>query len=143
MRALLLQTVALAVALVALARATSGCLNVTPVVVENDAEAPTNVTCLPCLQRADRCADIIEACEAEPGCKRIYDCMVERQCLNMPTLALKVKTGLQCAQDNGVTTPDDPLIQTYFVSLVGCGSRRCAVECNIGDAGADASDSAF
>jgi len=113
----------------------AGCLDTTPIVVEKEAASPTNVTCVPCLETREGCLDIIEACSADTKCRDSYRCMGEVQCLNLPSLDLKIECGLKCVQKAGVTTHLDPVVQTYLAGLVECGARRCADACNISDGG--------
>ena len=119
----------------ALLRLTVGCLDTTPIVVEKEAASPTNTTCVPCLELREGCLDIVEACSLDTKCRDSYRCMGERQCLNLPTLDLKIECGLECVRLAGVTTHLDPVVQTYFAALVECGARRCGEACNIPDGG--------
>ena len=131
-RALVLVTTLLGLA--AGFRRVSGCLDVTPIVVEHDAKG-TDGSCLLCLQEPQNCRGLIEQCEGDPRCGPVYACMVQEACLDMLTLNDKIQCGLPCAQDAGIVSTTDPVISTYLVGLVACGQERCAAPCNLPDGG--------
>ncbi len=114
-------------------RAMTGCLDVTPIVVVHDASRAT-VPCVSCLERANACAPLIDECKAtETRCPPIYACMAA-SCLDLPTLDDKIRCGLPCAQEGGVTSVDDPIVGKYMVGLIECAREKCTVQCNIQDA---------
>ena len=110
----------------------AGCLDVNPVIVEYDAFVP-DAQCLVCLQQPDACGDVISSCEGDLLCKPTYACMLVLGCLDLRTIDDKIKCGLACAQDAGLTHIDDPTT-AYLVNLVSCGQKKCTVPCNLVDA---------
>lgn len=108
------------------------CLDVNPVIVDNDAYDP-DAGCLKCLQQPTGCADIITSCEGDLLCRPTYTCMVALGCLDLRTIDDKIKCGLGCAQDAGITSVDDPTT-AYLINLVACGRQRCTDPCNLVDA---------
>ncbi len=116
-------------------RLLAGCLSVTPIIVERDAYGGPDASCLKCLQLPESCAGLIAACEDDPRCKPVYTCMVREMCLDLLTLDDKIKCGLPCAQDAGISSVSDPVVTTYLVGLVACGQEKCAEPCNLSDAG--------
>lgn len=115
-------------------RAMVGCLDVTPVVMARDASTGGTVPCVSCLELPSACFSVIDECRrTEPRCTPIYGCMAE-SCLDLPTLDDKIRCGLPCAQEGGVTTVDDPIVAKYMVGLIECARENCTVQCNLQDA---------
>lgn len=132
--------IAIAVALGSAAvHAIVGCLDVTPIVLERDASAGADTPCLQCLEQPQTCNTIMTECRAsDPRCGAALDCMRSQACLDLPTLDDKIKCGLPCAQDAGVVSLSDPIVDRYLVALVQCGQDRCPVPCNLVDGGPSA-----
>ncbi|MDB5216151.1 MAG: hypothetical protein JWO86_4078 [Myxococcaceae bacterium] len=116
-------------------RLLSACLEITPIVVERDARVSASDSCLKCLEAPESCAGIIEQCQQDPRCNPVYACIVREACLDLRTLDDKINCSLPCAQDAGILSATDPVIATYLVGLVGCAQQKCAVACNLSDAG--------
>jgi hypothetical protein len=131
MKRALVVTASLAFGFVAV-RLGGACLDVTPIFVDDDAFDP-DAGCLLCLQQPSACADIISSCEGDLLCKPTYACMVALGCLDLRTIDDKIKCGLACAQDAGITSVDDPTT-AYLINLVACGRQRCTEPCNLVDA---------
>lgn len=131
---LLLSSFVIAAALVRLAPA---CLEITPIIVEKDRAVPPDATCVLCLEEPGNCRPLIDTCIADPRCVPIYECMSREACLDLPTLDDKIRCGLPCAADAGITRLDDPLVESYLVALVGCAQEKCAIPCNLVDASLD------
>lgn len=131
---LLLSSFVIAAALVRFAPA---CLEITPIIVEKDSAVPPDAACVLCLEEPGNCRPLIDTCLADPRCVPIYHCMSREACLDLPTLDDKIRCGLPCAADAGVTRLDDPLVGSYLVALVGCAKEKCVVPCNLADASLD------
>jgi hypothetical protein len=128
---LLLTTLVL---LVAGFRLLSACLVIEPVVVEKDSSA-RGTGCLLCLEQPESCAGLIEQCQGDPRCKPAFACIEREACFDLLTLDDKINCGLPCAADAGIQSAADPVIATYLVGLVACAQQKCAVPCNLSDAG--------
>ncbi len=116
---------------------TSSCLDVTPIIVERESAA-VGTECVRCLESPNGCAGLIAKCRADPEyptCGPIYDCMVERACLDLPILDDKIRCGLPCAQEAGVVSTDDPIVTNYMLGLVICAQQNCPAECNLTEGG--------
>jgi hypothetical protein len=133
MRRALLLTSILAT-LVAGLRLLSACLTVEPIIVEKDANA-RSTGCLLCIKQPESCAGIIEQCQGDPRCKPAFACIEREACFDLLTLDDKINCGLPCAADAGIQSASDPVIATYLVGLVACAQQKCAVPCNLSDAG--------
>src|SRR3954453_2323338 len=115
-------------------RLLSACLTIEPVIVEHP-DARTSGGCLAGVELPEKCAGIIEQCQAaDPRCKPAFSCIEREACFDLLTLDDKILCGLPCAQDAGIQSADDPVISTYLVGLVGCAQEKCAVPCNLSDA---------
>lgn len=114
----------------------SACLTIEPIIVERDASATSgDASCLPCLEQPETCVGLIEQCQGDPRCKPAFECIERESCFERPTLDDKINCGLPCAQDAGIQSATDPVIATYLVGLVACAQEKCAVPCNLSDAG--------
>lgn len=120
--------------LVAGIRSMSACLEVEPIVVEKDASG-RSAGCLLCLEKPESCAGLIEECQGDPRCKPAFACIEREACFDLLTLDDKINCGLPCAADAGIQSAADPVISTYLVGLVACAQQKCAVPCNLSDAG--------
>jgi hypothetical protein len=117
-------------------RLLSACLEITPIIVERDANvAPLDASCVKCLEQPQTCEGIIDQCRQDPRCKPVYVCISALACLDLRTLDDKINCSLPCAQDAGILSTSDPVISTYLVGLVGCAQEKCAEPCNLSDAG--------
>jgi len=115
-------------------RLLSACLTVEPVIVEKDASG-RSTGCLICLEKPETCSGIIEECQADPRCKPAFACIEREACFDLLTLDDKIGCGLPCAADAGIQSATDPVIATYLVGLVACAQQKCAVDCNLSEAG--------
>lgn len=113
------------------------CLDITPIIVEKDSAVPSDAGCVRCLEEPANCRPLIDTCLADPRCVPIYHCMSREACLDLPTLDDKIRCGLPCAADAGITRLDDPLVSSYLVALVGCAKEKCVIPCNLVDASLD------
>ena len=120
----------------ALARASGGCLDITPdVVPPRDASDITpGEPCRTCIEA--QCAADLGTCVSDARCKPVYDCMATNACLDHKDFNVKISCTLPCLTDAGLTTAGDPAVDT-LVKVVQCGEAHCATECNIGDSGVD------
>ena len=126
------------VVLVGIVRALSGCLDVTPIVVERESSALGASECVSCLESPGGCAGLIADCRVDPRfprCGGIYDCMVERGCLASPGVDDKIRCSLPCAQEAGVADVDDPLVTDYLLALLLCAQKECPAACALTEGG--------
>ncbi len=122
--------------LVAGFRLVSACLTIEPVVVEKDAKGVGNGECLRCIEEPATCAGLIDECRAKyPACGPAFECIRREACFDLLTLDDKINCGLPCAQDAGIVSAADPVVSTYLVGLVACAQQKCALQCNLSDAG--------
>jgi hypothetical protein len=67
-------------------------------------------------------------------CRPIFACIVALNCLDEPTVDDKIKCGLPCAVEAGITKIDDPIVVNYLVPIIACAQVTCAEACNVDDA---------
>jgi hypothetical protein len=113
------------------------CLDVTPITVApRDAGFLPEASCTVCLERPpdNGCGEILGSCRSDPRCAPVLTCLEAKHCFDRPTLDDKLTCGLPCVIEAGITRTDDPTVQR-LLDLVQCGQMRCAVACNLTDAG--------
>jgi hypothetical protein len=116
---------------------TSSCLDVTPLVVEEDdaalvetaVDGPT--TCLACAERAaddQGCGHVLAACRREQRCAATLECTIERRCLEAADRQVQVACALPCTKTSGLASPTDPAFQAA-IAIDDCLTDRCAAAC--------------
>ena len=121
----------------------TGCIDTTPIYVEavdTGARAADGGTpCLDCIKQPTRpgpgCTDELKVCINDPRCNVLYECVLGLECLEAPSVPEKIRCGLPCALEAGVTSLYDPSL-TLVLNVVQCGATKCSVPCQV-DGGID------
>ena len=106
--------------------------------LDDAADADTTLGCYQCIEAPDDpgpgCGTEFLACEAEPKCKAIMDCVLAAGCFFLATTKDFTVCAIPCAVEAGVTSTDDPIV-TLGLNVAYCADAKCRAYCGGGETG--------
>jgi hypothetical protein len=101
-------------------------------------DVDTTLGCYACIAAPDDpgpgCGTEFAACEAEPKCKAIMDCVLATGCFYLASTKEFTNCAIPCAIEAGVTSTDDPVV-ILGLNVAYCADKVCRPYCGGGETG--------
>ena len=106
--------------------------------VGDAADGDGALSCYQCIEAPDDpgpgCGTEFAACEAQPQCKAIMDCVLAAGCFFLASTKDFTVCAIPCAVEAGVTSTDDPIV-VLGLNVAYCADKSCRPYCGGGETG--------